>query len=73
LGLEDAVLKLKCPTCGGIMRYQNRDEVPDRPFCSERCRLVDLGKWLTEQYRIRVPAENPSDPTPPPDKHPPDA
>jgi endogenous inhibitor of DNA gyrase (YacG/DUF329 family) len=27
-------------------------ESPYRPFCSERCRLIDLGAWLTEQHRI---------------------
>jgi len=39
------------------------------PFCSERCKLVDLGQWIGEQYRI--PAENQSEvgsePTPPDD------
>jgi endogenous inhibitor of DNA gyrase (YacG/DUF329 family) len=25
---------------------------PDRPFCSERCRLIDLGAWASERYRI---------------------
>jgi len=33
---------------------------PFRPFCSERCRLIDLGAWVTERYR--VPGE-------PPDRH----
>ncbi|MBM4397761.1 MAG: DNA gyrase inhibitor YacG [Deltaproteobacteria bacterium] len=27
------------------------------PFCSERCRRIDLGKWLGEEYRLSVPAE----------------
>jgi hypothetical protein len=31
---------------------------PDRPFCSPRCRLIDLGRWADETYRI--PAGNPS-------------
>jgi endogenous inhibitor of DNA gyrase (YacG/DUF329 family) len=29
---------------------------PDFPFCSERCRLTDLGKWASEEYRISEPA-----------------
>ena len=29
-----------------------REDTPERPFCSERCRLVDLGGWVTERYRI---------------------
>jgi len=28
------------------------DDNPYRPFCSERCRLIDLGKWVSEDYRI---------------------
>jgi len=49
---------LKCPTCGRRVKYKDCSEVPDRPFCSERCRLIDLGKWFNEEYRIRVPAED---------------
>ncbi|MCC6848062.1 MAG: DNA gyrase inhibitor YacG [Deltaproteobacteria bacterium] len=39
----------RCPTCRAGVR---REDNPHRPFCSERCRLVDLGGWVTEQYRI---------------------
>jgi hypothetical protein len=43
---------------------------PHRPFCSERCRLIDLGTWLDEGYRVsgeaaEVADENPSGPAPP--------
>jgi endogenous inhibitor of DNA gyrase (YacG/DUF329 family) len=39
-----------CPICGkpAALRPANRSF----PFCSDRCRLVDLGKWLGEEYRI---------------------
>lgn len=41
---------------------------PHRPFCSERCRLLDLGAWASESYRI--PAEDPpDDDAPAPDAH----
>jgi endogenous inhibitor of DNA gyrase (YacG/DUF329 family) len=30
------------------------DENPNRPFCSERCRMIDLGAWANEAYRIPV-------------------
>ncbi len=40
------------------MEYEGN---PYRPFCSERCRLVDLGKWLNEDYRIPVKAEGAED------------
>lgn len=32
-------------------------EAPYRPFCSERCKLIDLDHWLSERYRISVPGE----------------
>ena len=37
-----------CPTCGDDVRADQ----PDRPFCSRRCRLVDLGRWFNEEYAI---------------------
>jgi endogenous inhibitor of DNA gyrase (YacG/DUF329 family) len=39
-----------CPTCG--RRIEWTDAYPYRPFCSERCRLIDLGDWLTERNAI---------------------
>ncbi len=44
--------KLKCPNCGVEVPYASVADVPFRPFCSKRCKLVDLGKWLNEEYRI---------------------
>ena len=38
-----------CPKCG---REFERAASPYVPFCSRRCKLVDLGKWLDEEYRI---------------------
>jgi hypothetical protein len=43
---------LTCPICHREVAYVVRDEVPYRPFCSRRCKLVDLGRWLNEEYRI---------------------
>jgi endogenous inhibitor of DNA gyrase (YacG/DUF329 family) len=40
---------LRCPTCG---RDFVRKTSHFAPFCSERCKLVDLGNWLDERYRI---------------------
>ncbi|MGE4132933.1 MAG: DNA gyrase inhibitor YacG [Bdellovibrionales bacterium] len=47
-------MKVKCPTCGKPSRYDKDN--PDRPFCSERCRVLDLGAWADEKYR--VPLDN---------------
>lgn len=43
---------MKCPVCGKPTRWKDN---PDRPFCSERCRMIDLGNWVTESYAIHVP------------------
>ena len=40
-----------CPTCGKPVDWEN---APERPFCSERCRLADLGRWASEDYRINA-------------------
>lgn len=39
-----------CPTCGKAVPWT--PDSPWRPFCSERCRLIDLGEWLEESRRI---------------------
>jgi len=44
-----------CPRCKAETIWQGN---PDRPFCSEKCRLIDLGKWAEEEYRIES-AERP--------------
>ena len=43
---------MKCPNCGQPTKWQDN---PHRPFCSERCKLIDFGRWANEEYR--VPAE----------------
>ena len=48
------VATVKCPTCGRSIEWSEAS--PFRPFCSERCRLIDLGAWLTEKHAI--PAED---------------
>jgi uncharacterized protein len=42
-------MKIKCPKCGKEVRFENN---LFRPFCSERCRLVDLGDWLDGAYHV---------------------
>ena len=41
---------VRCPTCGVAVEWT--PESPWRPFCSQRCKLVDLGAWASEAYRI---------------------
>jgi endogenous inhibitor of DNA gyrase (YacG/DUF329 family) len=46
-----------CPHCGKDVEWDGANKF--RPFCSERCKLIDLGQWANESYRI--PAEQPPD------------
>lgn len=52
---------MKCPSCG---KDVDSKENPQRPFCSERCKLIDLGRWVNEEYRVpgrEVPREHSED------------
>jgi uncharacterized protein len=53
-------VKLDCPVCKKPV--EGRD--PDFPFCSERCRLIDLGKWASGAYVISSPTRDVSDSIP---------
>lgn len=41
-----------CPTCGKEHAWDTQNKF--RPFCCERCKLIDLGKWANEEYRVEV-------------------
>ena len=44
-------MKVACPRCGEVVEFEGN---PFRPFCGERCKLLDLGKWLTGSYSVPV-------------------
>ena len=46
-----------CPTCNKQVEWSDKN--PWRPFCSERCRIIDLGDWADEKHKI--PDETPAD------------
>ncbi|WP_158945206.1 DNA gyrase inhibitor YacG [Granulicella sp. S190] len=46
---------LRCPTCRNIVLASNED----LPFCSDRCRRIDLGKWASGDYKISSPIQDP--------------
>ena len=48
-------LSLRCPTCRAIVLRSDEHF----PFCSDRCRLIDLGKWASGGYRISSPVLDP--------------
>jgi len=41
--------KILCPRCGEVTAWAGN---PYRPFCSERCKLIDLGAWANEDYKV---------------------
>ena len=43
---------VKCPQCGQLSEWSKDNSF--RPFCSERCKLIDLGAWASESYRFPV-------------------
>lgn len=43
-----------CPTCGKVVPTDESARPPTFPFCSTRCRDVDLGRWFSEQYHVPV-------------------
>ena len=57
--------QVRCPRCGNAIAWEGN---PHRPFCGLTCRLIDLGRWLDERYRVAgdaLPEELPPDDRPP--------
>jgi endogenous inhibitor of DNA gyrase (YacG/DUF329 family) len=46
---------IPCPACGKQVPLEGQQRPPEAPFCSKRCRLVDLGKWAEERYAVSRP------------------
>ncbi|MBO7081948.1 MAG: DNA gyrase inhibitor YacG [Neisseriaceae bacterium] len=52
---EAVNMQVKCPTCGKLIEWQPENRF--RPFCSERCKMRDLGAWAEEKYAITETSE----------------
>ncbi len=52
---------MRCPTC---RKEFDAEQSPAKPFCSERCRTIDLGRWLDESYGLPVIADPEADQRP---------
>ena len=50
-------LNLRCPICKKVVKSND----VEFPFCSDRCRTIDLGKWASDAYRISSPVTDTSD------------
>ncbi len=46
---------LFCPICRKVVLVENENF----PFCSDRCRLLDLGKWASGDYKVSTPIQDP--------------
>ena len=53
--MTEKTLIVSCPHCGGESRYDESN--PFRPFCCKRCRMIDLGKWADEEFRVALADE----------------
>lgn len=49
------MIRYTCPTCDKTFTVAKREEAPCRPFCCQRCQMIDLGKWLNAEYVISDP------------------
>ncbi len=57
------MIRGRCPICGKTFEVARIDDLPGFPFCSDRCKLVDLGRWIDGAYAIPGPAApEPSEP-----------
>jgi len=45
-----STLTVDCPTCGAPVEWSEKNA--NRPFCSDRCKLIDLGAWAAEEHAI---------------------
>ena len=59
----------QCPTCRKTVQVDMREDAPYRPFCTDRCQLIDLHRWFEGEYLISDPltAESPVEDDQPPD------
>jgi uncharacterized protein len=60
---------LPCPICRKPVQESTRNQPGSAyPFCSDRCRLIDLGRWLSGEYQIPVREDDQQDAAEPPDR-----
>ena len=51
------MIRVSCPTCGRRVEGESVSALPHFPFCSARCKTIDLGRWLDERYRLAAEEE----------------
>ena len=63
--MPDERVVVECPCCGGKVKDSGPGALPFFPFCSRRCKLIDLGKWFDGQHRIETPLDSARQEPPP--------
>jgi len=48
------MIRVRCSICDCWVEGESRADLPSFPFCSPRCKMIDLGRWLSGAYRIPV-------------------
>ncbi|MCB1750605.1 MAG: DNA gyrase inhibitor YacG [Gammaproteobacteria bacterium] len=56
--MKQSETRARCPTCKTLFYWSATS--PCRPFCSERCRLIDLGEWLDGSHRVKADMAQPA-------------
>jgi uncharacterized protein len=60
------MIRGRCPICGKAFEVSSIDDLPGFPFCSDRCKLIDLGRWIDGAYAIPAASQSEaSDESPP--------
>jgi len=59
---ERPMIQVSCPICETRMAAESLKELPYFPFCSKRCKLIDLGRWMDGTYRLGPEEEDLSTP-----------
>ena len=57
MSAKKKLISLRCPTCRKVVLKDD----PEFPFCSDRCRVIDLGKWASGEYKISSPILDPEE------------
>lgn len=57
MATPEVTRRVRCPVCSESVEWGPQS--PFRPFCSERCRKIDLGAWAAEEYRVPEVAPSP--------------
>jgi endogenous inhibitor of DNA gyrase (YacG/DUF329 family) len=51
------MIRGRCPICSRPIAIASMDDLPSFPFCSDRCKLIDLGRWIDGAYAIPAAAD----------------